>query len=53
MTISVAVNAAIIISAGSIATFFMLRPTWLKVQRWVMGGILGGLAVRMAIDTRR
>jgi threonine/homoserine/homoserine lactone efflux protein len=53
ITISLTVNAAITVTAGSIAAFFVLRPTWLKVQRWVMGGVLGGLAVRMAVDTRR
>jgi threonine/homoserine/homoserine lactone efflux protein len=53
MTVSVTVNAAVTMMAGSIAVFFAQRPTWLKIQRWVMGGILGGLAVRMAVDTRR
>jgi threonine/homoserine/homoserine lactone efflux protein len=47
------VNAAIAIAAGSIACFLATRPTWLLLQRWFMATILGGLALRMALDTRR
>lgn len=53
IAISVAVNAVIAIAAGSIAVFLARRPGWLRAQRWIMGGVLGGLAVRMAIDDRR
>jgi threonine/homoserine/homoserine lactone efflux protein len=51
--ISVTVNAMIAIAAGSIAAFLIGRPTWLVVQRWLMGTILAGLAVRMATEARR
>src|SRR6202047_2750459 len=51
--ISVSVNAAIALTAGSIAMFLGTRPTWLLVQRWLMGTVLAGLAVRMALETRR
>lgn len=51
--ISVTVNALITIAAGSIAMFLANRPTWLVVQRWLMGTVLAGLAVRMAADARR
>jgi threonine/homoserine/homoserine lactone efflux protein len=53
IVISVSVNAAIAMTAGSIALFLGSRPTWLKVQRWLMGTVLAGLAVRMALETRR
>jgi threonine/homoserine/homoserine lactone efflux protein len=53
IAISVTVNALIAVMAGSIATFLASRPTWLMVQRWLMGTVLAGLAVRMAFDTRR
>lgn len=39
----------IYLTAGSIATFFAGRPAWLSMQRWLMGGVLGALAVRMAM----
>ena len=51
--ISVAVNASIAITAASIATFITRRPTFALVQRWVMGTVLAGLAVRMATEARR
>lgn len=53
IVISVAVNALIALAAGSIAVFLAGNPGWLKAQRWIMGGVLGGLAVRMALDSRR
>ncbi|WP_019905051.1 LysE family translocator [Methylobacterium sp. 77] len=53
IVISVAVNALIALAAGSIAHFLSRNPGWLKAQRWIMGGVLGGLAIRMALDSRR
>jgi threonine/homoserine/homoserine lactone efflux protein len=51
--ISISVNAAIAMATGSIALFLGERPTWLLVQRWLMGTVLAGLAMRMALETRR
>jgi threonine/homoserine/homoserine lactone efflux protein len=51
--ISVGVNGLIALGAGSIALFLGERPTWLKLQRWLMGTVLAGLAVRMALETRK
>lgn len=51
--ISVSVNAIIAIAAGSIAVFLSKRPSWLVVQRWLMGMVLTGLAVRMLSEARR
>jgi len=51
--ISVSVNAMIAIAAGSIAAFLASRPTWLVIQRWLMGTVLAGLAIRMATEARR
>src|SRR3954447_14597467 len=53
IAISVSVNAMIALAAGSIALFLGTRPTWLLVQRWLMGTVLGGLAVKMALETKR
>jgi threonine/homoserine/homoserine lactone efflux protein len=53
IVISVSVNAMIAMGAGSIALFLGERPTWLKVQRWLMGTVLAGLALRMAFEARR
>lgn len=51
--ISVTVNAMIVMSAATIATFLGARPFWLLAQRWLMGTALAGLAVAMAAETRR
>jgi threonine/homoserine/homoserine lactone efflux protein len=53
IVISVTVNALIASMAGSIAVFLAGRPVWLLVQRWLMGTVLAGLAVRIAFDSRR
>lgn len=53
IAISVSVNAIIAVAAGSIAVFLKARPGWAVVQRYLMGTVLAGLAVRMAVDSRR
>ncbi|MFB9261728.1 LysE family translocator [Bradyrhizobium erythrophlei] len=53
IAISVSVNAMIALAAGSIAVFLGTRPTWLLVQRWLMGTVLTGLAVKMAFEAKR
>ncbi|HEY0334110.1 MAG TPA: LysE family translocator [Stenotrophomonas sp.] len=53
IVISVAVNALIAVFAGSIALFLARRPTWQLMQRWLMGTVLTGLAVRMLTEARR
>ncbi len=53
IAISVSVNALIALAAGSIALFLGARPTWLLLQRWLMGTVLAGLAVKMALETKR
>ena len=53
IAISVAINMSIACAAGSIAAFLMARPKWLLAQRMVMGTMLGALAMRMALESRR
>jgi threonine/homoserine/homoserine lactone efflux protein len=53
IAISVMVNAAIVITAGSVAAFLTGRPLWARAQRWLMGTVLAGLALRMALDSGR
>ncbi|WP_426240063.1 LysE family translocator [Pararhizobium sp. DWP1-1-3] len=50
---SVTVNSLFVLTAGSIAIFLAGRPVWLSMQRWLMGGVLGALALRMAMDSQR
>ncbi|MEJ6782260.1 LysE family translocator [Aminobacter sp. Piv2-1] len=51
--ISVSVNTIIALTAGSISQFLSGNPGWLKIQRWLMGTVLAGLAVRMATEAQR
>ncbi|MEE3651400.1 MULTISPECIES: LysE family translocator [unclassified Brenneria] len=51
--ISVSVNAVIAISAGTIAHFLTKRPSFSLIQRWVMGGVLTTLAVKILGESRR
>jgi len=50
--VSFTVNLAIALSAAGIATWFQQRPTWLAVQRYVMGGVLAGMAAKLAAEPR-
>jgi threonine/homoserine/homoserine lactone efflux protein len=50
IAISLGVNLAIVMAAGTIALFLAGRPSWLRVQRYVMGTVLGALAVKLATD---
>ena len=51
--ISVSVNGIIALTAGSIALFLGTRPSWLLVQRYLMGTVLAGLAVKIAFEAKR
>jgi len=50
ISVSMMVNAAIIIAAGAIAAFMKNRPTWIKWQRWVTGSLLGAVGAKLAAD---
>jgi threonine/homoserine/homoserine lactone efflux protein len=53
IAVSITVNTTIVLAAGSVAAFLATRPIWTLIQRWIMGTILAGLAIRMAFDERR
>lgn len=53
IVIAVTGNAMIALAAGSIAGFLSRRPRWIVVQRWLMGTVLAGLALRMVTEARR
>ena len=50
IVISVSINAIVAISAGTIALFLVRRPSFGIIQRWLMGGVLTGLAVKIASE---
>src|SRR5579863_8759811 len=53
IAISVTFNATYVLAAGSISAFLAGRPLWARLQRWLMGGVLAGLALRLAFDSGR
>ena len=52
ISISFSVNFLIAISAAGIASWFAKNPTWLAVQRYLMGFVLASLAIRLAFEKR-
>jgi threonine/homoserine/homoserine lactone efflux protein len=52
IAVSITVNFLIVLAAGSVAAWFARRPTWLKVQRWLMASVLAGFAVKLALERR-
>jgi len=53
ISISFTVNLLIALSAAGIASWFARNPFWLSAQRYVMGGVLAALAVKLAFEPRR
>jgi threonine/homoserine/homoserine lactone efflux protein len=53
IAVSLAVNLVWILTAAKVARFLDRRPVWLRVQRFLMGTVLGVLAVRMLTDHAR
>jgi threonine/homoserine/homoserine lactone efflux protein len=50
--VSLTVNLAIVLAAGTLARFLATRPRWLRTQRYLMSSVLGALAVKLATDAR-
>jgi threonine/homoserine/homoserine lactone efflux protein len=51
ITVSFIVNALIALSA-KIAGWFSLNPIWLGIQRYLMGFVLAGLAVKLMLEKK-
>lgn len=53
IAVSFSVNLCIALSAARLAGWLARSPRWLAVQRYLMGAVLAGLAVRLATEQRR
>ena len=53
IAVSFTVNLLIALSAAKLAAWFLRNPRWLAAQRYFMGFVLAGLAVRIASEQRR
>jgi threonine/homoserine/homoserine lactone efflux protein len=50
IAVALTVNLLIVLAAGTISAFLAGRPVWLRAQRYLMGTVLGALAVKLATD---
>lgn len=53
VAISVGINYAAILAASALGRTVNTHPRAVQVQRWVMGGVLGTLALRLAVIAPR
>ncbi len=53
IVIALTVNCLIVLTASRLAAIFARRPGWLRTQRYFMGGVLGALALRLAMERSR
>lgn len=53
ITVALTVNLLIVLGAARISVFLAHRPSWLRLQRYLMGTVLGGLAIKLALDHAR
>jgi threonine/homoserine/homoserine lactone efflux protein len=53
ITIALTGNCIIVLTAGTLAVFLARRPAWMRAQRYLMGTVLGALAVRLATERSR
>ncbi|MFC9550389.1 LysE family translocator [Rhodococcus sp. NPDC056960] len=53
IAVALTVNALIVCVAGTVASVLSGRPVWIRAQKVVMGSVLGGLAVHLALDRTR
>lgn len=42
-----------VLAAAQAARWLAQRPGWLAVQRWILGGVFAGIALKLAIDARK
>jgi threonine/homoserine/homoserine lactone efflux protein len=42
-----------VLAAGAITGWLAHRPLWSALQRWLLGVVLAGIALRLAVDTRK
>ncbi|WBQ06940.1 LysE family translocator [Kribbella sp. CA-293567] len=50
LIVGVAVNAIFVVTAGSVAIFFVRRPLWSRIHRYLTGTALAVFAVKLATD---
>lgn len=53
IAVAILFDGLLVYGAAGVARFLGTRPGWMAAQRWVLGGALGLLAVKLATEGRR
>ena len=53
IAIAFAGDLLFVLTAAGAARWLAERPAWVTAQRWVLGGVFGAIAVKLALDSRR
>ncbi|HJW50981.1 MAG TPA: LysE family translocator [Burkholderiaceae bacterium] len=53
ITVSTLVDGSLVTVAGALSSWLAQRPSWLRVQRWLLGTAFGALAVWLALTPRQ
>ena len=51
--IDCACDMVFVLAASRAAGWLAERPLWSALQRWILGGVFAGIAVKLALDTRK
>jgi threonine/homoserine/homoserine lactone efflux protein len=50
--VAIVFDGLLVYGAAGVARFLGARPAWMAAQRWILGGALALIAVKLATDTR-
>ena len=53
LLLAIPIDAAWVLLSATVARWFSKRPTWMRTQRWALGGAFGVLAAWLALGTRK
>lgn len=53
IAIGVVSDFCFVLAAGAITDWLARRPLWSALQRWLLGIVFAGIALRLALDSRR
>ena len=53
IAVAVVGDALFVLAASAVARWLATRPAWATAQRWVLGGVFAGIALKLAMDSRR
>ena len=53
IAIGIVSDLCFVLAAARIATWLARRPFWSALQRWVLGAVFAGIALKLAVETRR